>query len=87
MKIDLMMYRANLQALDAYRRANSNLSLSDLVTNFSASTHVPLIVCVFYIAKLRGMDEEAQSMIERIMRFYKYDEILNVDELMKLEIQ
>jgi len=85
MKIDLMAYRMNLPALRAYQKANANLSLSDLITNFSVSTHIPLIVCAFYVAKIKGMDEEMQEMINRLMQFYKYDEIVNVDELMKLE--
>lgn len=85
MKIDLMAYRANLPALKAYQKANATLSLSDLITNFSASSHVPLIVCAYYAAKIRGMDEETKSTIDRIMRFYKYDEVVNIEELMKLE--
>jgi len=85
MKIDLMVYRANLPALRAYQKANATLSLSDLITNFSVSTHVPLIVCAFYIAKIKGMDEEMKQTIDRIMQFYKYDEIVNIEELMKLD--
>lgn len=86
MKINVMMYRANLSALRAYHQANSNLSLSDLITNFSVSTHIPLIVCAFYMAKIKGMDEEISQKIETLMKFYKYDEIVGVEELMALEV-
>lgn len=85
MKIDLMMYRANLPTLRAYRQANLNLSLSDLITNYAVSTHVPLIVCAFYMAKIEGMSDEAQRLIERLKSFYRYDEIIGIEELMKLE--
>jgi hypothetical protein len=84
MKIDLMMYRANLSALRAYHQANLNLSLSDLITNYAVSSHVPLIVCAFYMAKIKGMDEETQEFIEKLKRFYRYDEIVGIKELMEL---
>lgn len=76
----------NLPGLRAYQKANETLSLSDLITNYSVSSHVPLIVCAYYMAKIKGMDEETQKTIERIMSFYKYDEIVNVEELMALEL-
>ncbi len=79
-----MAYRANLPNLEAYRQANLNLSLSDLITNFAVSTHTPLIVCAFYMAKINGMDQETQDMIEKLKGFYKYDEIVGFEELMAL---
>lgn len=86
MKINLLAYKNNLPLLKAYRQANSNLSLSDLITTYAVSTHVPLIVCAYYMARIDGMTPELTETIKRINQFYKYDEIIGVDELMKLQI-
>jgi hypothetical protein len=87
LKIDLLAYKTNLAPLKAYRQANSNQSLSDLITNYAVATHVPLIVCAYYFVKLEGMTPELMTMIERLKRFYRYDEIIGIDELMRLEIK
>lgn len=86
MKINLLMYKNNLAPLKAYRQANLNLSLSDLITNYAVSTHVPLIVCAYYLARIEGMSDELMSTIERLRKFYKYDEIVGIDELMEIEV-
>jgi predicted secreted protein len=41
-------------------------------------------VCAFYIAKIKGMDQETQEFIEKLKRFYKYDDIVGIEELMNL---
>ena len=87
MKINLLMYKANLAPLKAYRQANLKQSLSDLITNYAVATHVPLIVCAYYFVKLEGMKPELIEMIERLKKFYRYDEIIGIDELMQLEIK
>lgn len=84
MRINLLMYKSNLAPLKAYRQANSNLSLSDLITNYAVSTHVPLIVCAYYLAKIEGMTPELMEKIEMLKRFYRYDEIIGIDELMNM---
>lgn len=87
MKIDLLTYKANLAPLKAYRQANLNQSPSDLITNFAVSSYVPLIVCAYYLVRIEGMTPELMAMIERIKQFYRYDEIIGIDELMKLELK
>jgi len=37
------------------------------------------------MAKIEGMSAETQALIERLKSFYRYDEIVGIDELMKLE--
>lgn len=87
MKIDLLAYKANLASLKAYQQANSNLSPSDLITNYAVSSYVPLIVCAYYLVRIQGMTPELMAMIERIKLFYRYDEIIGIDELMRLELK
>lgn len=87
MRIDLLAYKNNLAPLKAYRQANLNQSPSDIVTNFAVSSYVPLIVCAYYLVRIEGMTPELMAMIERVKQFYRYDEIVGIEELMKMEIK
>jgi hypothetical protein len=60
------------------------MSLNDKVTNYSVATHVPLIVVAYYIMKIEGTSDELQTIINRLMAFYKYDELVGIEELMDL---
>jgi len=85
-KINLLTYKNNLATLKAYRQANLNLSPSDVIANYAVFTHVPLIVCAYYLAKIEGMTPEIMEKIERVKQFYRYDEIVGIDELMNMEL-
>lgn len=82
MKINLLSYKNAFSTLKAYRQANLSLSLSDLMTNYAVSTHTPLIVCAFYLLKIEGDNVELIETIKRLQLFYKYDEIVGIEELM-----
>jgi hypothetical protein len=87
LKIDLLAYKTNLAPLKAYRQANLNQSPSDIITNYAVSSYVPLIVCAYYFVRIEGATPELMAMIERIKQFYRYDEVVGLDELMRLEIK
>lgn len=55
------------------------------MTNLSVSTHIPLIVIAYYIMKIEGPSEEFKNAVERLTKFYKYDELIGVQELMELQ--
>jgi len=80
------MYKNNLSPLKAYRQANLNQSPSDVITTFAVATHVPLIVCAYYLARIEGMNPDLINTIERLKQFYKYDEIIGIEQLMEMEI-
>lgn len=84
MKIDLLRYKSNLNTIRTYLQVNQNMSLNDKVTNYSVATHVPLIVVAYYIMKIEGASDELQTIINRLMAFYKYDELVGIEELMDL---
>jgi hypothetical protein len=84
MKIDLLKYKNNIRILKSYLTVNASMSFSDKMTNYSVATHVPLIVVAYYIMKIEGPSEEFNETIKRLIAFYKYDEIIGIDELMEL---
>jgi len=84
MKIDLLKYKNNLPIIASYLKVNSNLSFNDKMTNFSVATHVPLIVVAYYIMKVEGPSEDFTKAVKRLTDFYKYDELIGIQELMEL---
>lgn len=84
MKIDLLRYKNNLPIIASYLKINSNLSFNDKMTNFSVATHIPLIVVAYYIMKVEGPSEDFTNAVERLTNFYRYDELIGVQELMEL---
>lgn len=84
MKIDLLKYKRNLPAVENYLKANPQMSFDDKMTNLSVVTYVPLIVVAHYIMKIEGKSKEFDAAIVRLMAFYKYDEVVGIEELMEL---
>jgi hypothetical protein len=84
MKIDLLKYKHNLENIKGYLKVNVNLSFNDKMTNYSVATHVPLIVVAYYIMKIEGPSAEFDATIKRLTEFYKYDEVVGLEELMGL---
>ena len=84
MTIDLLRYKTNLPAVANYLKANSQMSFDDKMTNLSVITYVPLIVIAHDIMKIEGKSKEFDTAITRLMAFYKYDEIVGIEELMEL---
>lgn len=81
MKIDLSKYLNNLPVVKNYVLANPKMSISDKVTNLSIATYMPLIVCAYYIGKVEGYSSELDLKIQTLKQFYKYDEIVGLDQL------
>lgn len=84
MKIDLLKYKNNLPSIKTYLENNKSLSFDDKMTNLSVATYIPLIVVAYYIMKIEGDSPKIQAAIRRLTDFYKYDEIINIKELMEL---
>ena len=84
MKIDVLKYKNNLDVIKNYLINNGSLSFNDKMTNISVATYIPLIVVAYYIMKIEGPSEEFRETVERLIGFYKYDEIIGVKELMEL---
>jgi hypothetical protein len=77
----------NSQSLEPHRlflKSNENLSFNDKMTNYSVANHVPLIVIAYYIMKIEGPSEDFNAAVHRLVKFYKYDEIVGIKELMEL---
>jgi hypothetical protein len=81
MKINLNNYKNSLKAVELYLSSNKTMSISDKITVLAVSTHMPLIVCAYYVAKIEGFNKEIHDKINQLMSFYKYDEIIGVEEL------
>ena len=84
MKIDLLKYTNSADSVNRYLETKAQLSFQDKMNNISIFTGMPLIVSAYYIARKEGETEEFKAAVESLSRFYKYDEILNITEFMKL---
>lgn len=82
MKVNLLHYKNSLNFIEVYLKVNKDSPFQDKLNSISMATYIPLVAVAYYIAKVEGMTEEIQNTIRMLNDFYKYDEIIGVNELM-----
>jgi hypothetical protein len=77
MQLDLNKYRVNkLFILTQYQKTKDRYSISDILSMASSTTHCPLLALNFYLSESIGYIPELIVIIDRLIAFYGYTEIL-----------
>lgn len=80
MKINLDHYKLSKKFIQEWFLLKSRDNPEYAVSLLSISTHVPCIVVAFYIGEINGWTKEILDIIERLIIFYKYTEILGIPD-------
>lgn len=73
MRIDLSTYLIHLPTIRSMLKHRGHWK--ELVSDMSIATECPVIVCLYYVAHIQGMDEELEKSIKLVKDFYKVEEI------------
>lgn len=80
MKIDLNKYSINRPFIQDFYRKSTIKDVSYTVSMCSTSTHCPIIVLAIFLGEDIGYTPEIVSIVERLIKFYGYTEILGQKE-------
>lgn len=80
MKIDLNRYSVNRPFIQKWYRDSDNKDISNAVSILSPATHTPCIAMCFFLAEQEGFSPEMVFLIDTLIRFYGYKQILNQPE-------
>lgn len=80
MIVDLKHYELSKNFIQRTFLSQKNVEIKNVVSLISAATHVPVIVCYFYIGELLNWPEEILRSINNLLIFYGYEEVTNIPE-------
>lgn len=81
MKVDLDLYRVNCKTVIAtYNRLKDEYDFEEIINRIAIGNSLPLIAVIYYLAEEFGMDEQKQTKIDSLNKFYNCDGILNYKE-------
>lgn len=75
MKLDLNLYVINKAFIWQFYENQGRKDVSDAVSIIAATTHCPVLACLFYMAEHLGYTPEICKKIESLIKFYDYKEI------------
>jgi len=82
MKVDLRHYGNIIPTVISVCQNNVGKSHKELVSSIAVASYAPAIVaCYYYVKHIGHMPEEVQHTIDSLISFYKYDEIIGIEEL------
>lgn len=77
MRLNLGTYRVAFKAIKVFMENRGNsLPIMDAINSASIMTSIPVAVAALYIYEITGK-EEAKQIADRVIAFYKYDEVVN----------
>lgn len=79
MKIDLNDFIVNKEFIQKTVLEKKE-DLEQKISILSLTTYVPIIVVVFYVAEALNWPEKLLNKIDNLIKFYDYEEILNIPE-------
>lgn len=79
MKIYLDRYVVGKKTMQEWY-LKQHMGICECISLISVTTHIPVIVCAFYIGEVAGWPEEVLETIERLKKSYGYTEIVGIPE-------
>lgn len=77
MRLNLNTYRVAFAAIKVFmENRGKSLPMMDAVNSASIMTSIPVAVAALYIYEITN-DPEAKNIADRMIAFYKYDEVMN----------
>lgn len=79
MKVDIRPYRSNYQWLKYIfdrDRAKGNYDRSQALSLLASLTGIPMIALLTFYGEMYGRDLELEESVARIIKYYKYKEIV-----------
>jgi len=82
MKIDLKHYANIMPTVISVCQNNIGKSHQELVSCIAVASYAPVIVSAYFYCKHIGhMPEEIKTLIQTLINFYKYTEIIGENEI------
>lgn len=84
MKVDLTKYKVIANLVASIYQNNSHKSHAELMSIIAVASGAPVIVAAYYYAAhIGGLNAEIQQHIDAIVKFYRYTEIIGIEELLE----
>lgn len=78
MIVDIEKYALNRPFIRTWIEQNRNIDLKKAIGILASSIGVPCIVVAYYLGEVSGWPLEIEESIQTYMKFYRYDEVLNI---------
>jgi hypothetical protein len=86
-RIDCKAYEVNKKFIIAWYDNWGHKKPEDSIASMAVATGTPCVVCAFWIGEYTGWPQWSLDSIERLIKFYGYDQILNMPEGCPIKIE